>query len=127
MTNLVAKVLDAYIRVKLMKLLLLVDSTQKLEARENFLLWFVGLDDGAYNRDVYILRTDVVCGGDHCNVNVCGEIRQKLLTRRITLTISSVDLVLRYNDLDAITFICTWDRMLEDTDSSYDPAVLDNS
>ena len=40
--------------------LLVVDRAKELKARGDFQLWLVSLDDGADNRDVDILSTDIV-------------------------------------------------------------------
>ena len=49
---------------------LVVDGTEKLEARSKFLLGPVSLNDGADDRNVDVFRANVMCGGDACNVDV---------------------------------------------------------
>jgi hypothetical protein len=45
-------------------------------------------------------------------------------SRTMTLTMLSLDLILRDDDLDTVGIICTRDRVLEDTDCADDLAVL---
>ena len=53
---------------------LVVDGAKQLETRSNLELGLVSLDDGADNRNVDILRTNIVCRGDTCNVDVCNSL-----------------------------------------------------
>ena len=50
---------------------LVVDGTEKLETRSKFLLGPISLNDGADDGDVDVFRTDVVCGRDACDVDIC--------------------------------------------------------
>ena len=51
--------------------LLVVDRAEELETRSKFLLRPVSLNDGADDGDVDVFRTDVVCGRDACDVEIC--------------------------------------------------------
>ena len=49
---------------------LLVDGSEELKTRLDLLLRLVRLDDCADDRDVDVLRADVVRGGDLCDVDI---------------------------------------------------------
>ena len=58
--------------VDFVEYVLVVDGTEKLEARSKFLLGPVSLNDGADNCDVDVLRANIVRGRHACNVDICG-------------------------------------------------------
>lgn len=68
--NLYEAVLVSAQRDDAFEFLLLVDGTEKCKTRSNLLLWPVGLDNGADNGDIDILRANIVRRRDHGNVDI---------------------------------------------------------
>lgn len=49
---------------------LLVNGSQKIDTRGDFKLRLVSLDDCTNNSDVYVLSTDIMCRGNHSDVDI---------------------------------------------------------
>ena len=47
-----------------------MNRSKEVETRPDFQLWLISLDDSADDRDVDVLRANVVSGRHHCDVNV---------------------------------------------------------
>jgi hypothetical protein len=92
--------------------ILLMDRAKKLEARSNFQLRFVCLNDRAYDSDVDILGTNVVRRRYHSDVDIWLQALVIVKAPNSSLTIAPVDLILRNDDLYTITIVGARNGML---------------
>lgn len=114
---------------------LVVDGTEECKARSNLLLWPVGLDDGADDGDVNILRANIVRRRDHGDVDIYQKKKKASarppcyyyrLIQRLH-TVPPVDLVLRDDDLHAVRVVGARDRVLEKADRANDLSSLEHA
>lgn len=78
-----------------------MNRAKKAEARSNFQLWLVGLNNRADNCDIDVLGADIVGRRYHGNVDICTS-QKPQVSALLDHTISAVDLILRNDDLAAV-------------------------
>lgn len=60
-----------------MSCLLVVNGTEQIKSWLDLEFWLVRFHDRADNSDINVLRTHVVCGGDHGNINISRNVQQQ--------------------------------------------------